>query len=320
MVLLLAGHIASVYAQYSVGEVTISTTKLAYNSGDIIEYYGAVNPADISIPIRVQVIAPDGTPGMFTTGGIAQNGSYSGGMRVEGSSGAYTLIATYNGMTATTLFYIEGVNQGTITVTTNKQSYAADDAVRVSGVVSPVSGEEVLVQVYNPDGSPYRFLSIAPNESGRYSSYMRIGGPLGIEGQYIIVATFAGVSAETHFSFANKESLANVALRAYDRGSSTLLYISSSKTSNAGVYELLIELPQEVEIRKMISTKGWSYELDGDLLSLRTETSPLEPGKRLIVRMFSGEAPESMSWMAFDSQGELADEGTAPVKKMTSRV
>lgn len=87
-----------------------------------------------------------------------------------------------------------------------------------------------------------------------------------------------------------------------------------------GIYELLIELPQEIEISRMVSTKGWSYELDGDLLSLRTETSPLEPGKRLIIRMFSGEAPESMSWMAFDLQGELADEGTAPVKKMASRV
>ena len=59
--------------------------------------------------------------------------------------------------------------------------------------------QQVNLQIYNPDGTAYPIQSASLGEDGWYSSEIQIAGKLGIEGEYRVVATYQGRSAETNF-------------------------------------------------------------------------------------------------------------------------
>jgi hypothetical protein len=92
-------------------------------------------------------------------------------------------------------------NITSVIVSTDKTSYASGEMVSISGRALPVDVSPLVIQVFTPDGHPYRFDQVYPAPDGSYSYSAKIGGKLGITGTYKVVATYYGHSAETAFYF-----------------------------------------------------------------------------------------------------------------------
>ena len=79
------------------------------------------------------------------------------------------------------------------------------NTVTISGNVGTVvAGQPVLLQVYNPNGAAYRIDQIPAADigtDGAYSYDLRIGGNLGINGEYNARVTYNQVTEETTFEF-----------------------------------------------------------------------------------------------------------------------
>lgn len=90
-----------------------------------------------------------------------------------------------------------------LTVATDKAEYTTGDDIKISGNVGAVSGTQpALIQVFNPNGAAYRFDQIKDiGADGSYSYTLKVGGKLGVTGQYNVKVTYNNVSKETTFKF-----------------------------------------------------------------------------------------------------------------------
>lgn len=94
-----------------------------------------------------------------------------------------------------------------LTVATDKAEYTTGDDIKISGNVGAVSGNQpALIQVFNPNGAAYRFDQIKDiGADGSYSYMLKVGGKLGMTGQYNVKVTYNNVSKETTFKFTSTE-------------------------------------------------------------------------------------------------------------------
>ncbi|GEM_PF-1265526 len=94
-----------------------------------------------------------------------------------------------------------------LTVSTNKQSYSGSETIVISGGVTPVAGQALLIEVFNPNGVLYRADTITPASDGTYSYDMKIGGRLGPSGTYTVVVYYNNQKAQTTFSYTNTNTI-----------------------------------------------------------------------------------------------------------------
>ena len=90
-----------------------------------------------------------------------------------------------------------------ITVETDKAAYVAGSIVTITGKVSDAilnPGQQVFLQVFNPENAPYRFDPIIPAADGSYSYSLVVGGPLGVNGEWLVKVSYAKNFAETTFN------------------------------------------------------------------------------------------------------------------------
>jgi predicted secreted protein with PEFG-CTERM motif len=117
----------------------------------------------------------------------------------------YRVIVSYDGNEVELSFDITGKatgSTGPITVKTDKTSYSSGSTVKISGVIADeilVPGQQIALQVFNPERAPYRIDPIEPEDDGSYSYSMTIGGPLGVTGQWDVKVTYNGQVGETSF-------------------------------------------------------------------------------------------------------------------------
>lgn len=96
-------------------------------------------------------------------------------------------------------------SENIITVETDDElyKYAPDDiSVIVFGRMSASliePDQQVRLQIYNPEGNTYPVHLASLREDGWYFSEIEIAGKLGIEGEYRVVVTYQGSSAEANF-------------------------------------------------------------------------------------------------------------------------
>lgn len=91
---------------------------------------------------------------------------------------------------------------GTLTVRVDKSSYGAGETITISGTVPAVlEGVPVAIQVFNPRNTMYTIDQVLPNADGTYSTTVKVGGTLGIDGIYTVKATYSGQSVQTTFTF-----------------------------------------------------------------------------------------------------------------------
>ena len=104
------------------------------------------------------------------------------------------------------------VSGSSLTVQTDQVSYMLGETVTVFGNSSePLEGLPVVIQIFNPNGEAYRFAQVDLTSTGTFSYTFDIGGELGPSGQYRIVASHGGASAETTLLFTNEQSQGSVA-------------------------------------------------------------------------------------------------------------
>jgi|GEM_PF-614064 len=117
----------------------------------------------------------------------------------------YRVIVSYDGNEVELSFDITGKatgSTGPITVKTDKTSYSSGSTVKISGVIADeilVPGQQIALQVFNPERAPYRFDPIEPEDDGTYAYSMTIGGPLGVTGEWEVKVTYNGQVGETSF-------------------------------------------------------------------------------------------------------------------------
>lgn len=91
---------------------------------------------------------------------------------------------------------------GTLTVKVDKTSYATGETITISGTVPAVlEGVPVAIQVFNPRNTMYTIDQVTPNADGTYSTTIKVGGKLGIDGIYTVKATYSGQSVQATFEF-----------------------------------------------------------------------------------------------------------------------
>jgi hypothetical protein len=78
----------------------------------------------------------------------------------------------------------------------------AGSTVTITGEIADdeiESGQQILVQIFNPENAPYRFDPLTPESDGSYSYSLVIGGPLGINGEWQVKVTYGKSNAEETF-------------------------------------------------------------------------------------------------------------------------
>jgi hypothetical protein len=91
----------------------------------------------------------------------------------------------------------------TLNVELDSESYKSGDIVTVSGNVSPVvSGQTIVVQVYNPLNRLTRIDPVSPSSNGTYSYSYKIDGPLNTQaGTYRVAVTYSQTTKEKFFTY-----------------------------------------------------------------------------------------------------------------------
>ncbi len=99
-----------------------------------------------------------------------------------------------------------------LTIKAHKTDYGAGDTITLSGTVGIVqAGQErqpvVVLQISNPINAVYRPTQVPVAADGSWSYQFKIGGMMGIRGEYRAVAIYSdGQQAETTFNFTAKEA------------------------------------------------------------------------------------------------------------------
>lgn len=88
-----------------------------------------------------------------------------------------------------------------VVVGMEKLYYTIGDTVKIAGkVTNLVDGQQVIIQIFNPDGVAYRFDQVPPSvDNGSFSYSAQIAGQLGKPGDYKVVALYGDFRAETGF-------------------------------------------------------------------------------------------------------------------------
>jgi predicted secreted protein with PEFG-CTERM motif len=119
---------------------------------------------------------------------------------------AYALMAILLASVASVALVSTANAQSTaVTVTTDKQSYAQDDQITISGTVTNIQqGQPVLIRVNNPNGALVRTEPVTNVAAdGSWSYTFPAGGPLmSPAGEYTVLATYRGITEEATFEYA----------------------------------------------------------------------------------------------------------------------
>ncbi len=188
--------------------LTARLSKTSLLAGETITVTGVV-PRVTDDPVNISILKPDGRFVVASFPEPESDESYSATLRLpstleEGED--YSVVVFYDGKEVKVSFDITGTASGSdggpISVETDKTSYSVGSTVQITGEIASdtfVPGQQITLQVFNPDKSPYRFDPIAPKSDGSYSYSMAIGGPLGVTGKWQVKVTYAGKVAETAF-------------------------------------------------------------------------------------------------------------------------
>jgi hypothetical protein len=188
--------------------LTARLSKTSLLAGETITVSGVV-PRITDDPVNISILRPDSTFIVASFPEPDSDKSYSSTLRLPSSleeDEDYTVIVSYDGKEVELSFDITGTASGSdggpITVETDKASYASGSTVEISGQIADdtfVPGNQIALQVLNPDRSPYRFDPITPESDGSYSYSLVVGGPLGVTGEWEVKVTYRGQTAETNF-------------------------------------------------------------------------------------------------------------------------
>ena len=192
--------------------LTVKLNKSSYLAGETITVTGTVPKIVVNQDVNILVYDKNS---VFT--GSAQyvqpnsDKTYSAILKLKSDltvENGYQVKVDYNNVEVKATFSITGEISGSnvMSVKTDKSTYQSGSTVKITGTVatdSIVQGMKVLIQVYNPDDSAYRFDPVDIASDGSYSYSMVVGGDLGISGMWEVKATYNGKQVKTTFDVAS---------------------------------------------------------------------------------------------------------------------
>jgi hypothetical protein len=198
------------------GGITVNLDKTSYLAGQVMTITGEVKRIAGEELVYIHIIKPDKLVAQVASTEVKSDKTYRYQLRLKSDlseSDEYKIKVTYNiEEIAEKNFAIKGTTStgADITVRTDKKDYASSDTVTISGRVSTdiiETGKQVLIRVDNPEGAAYRIDPVSVSADGLYSYEMRIGGKLGLPGEYEVTVTYGGdVEATTTFNFGETTS------------------------------------------------------------------------------------------------------------------
>lgn len=203
---------------------------------------------------------------------------------------------------------------GSLTVSFDKTTYNVGDVVTVTGK-APTT-DPMVIQVYNPNGDPYRVDQIQPGANGDYTYKFKVGGPLGVNGEFKVRVAYLDSIAEGKFTLTGgKEPLKkpepnmfNVTAKA--AGNSVKIMIKSDKKAKA-VNKIVFPVDKDLGKAKIRAPAKWKAEVSGKTVTFSTTSKPVKGGKTIILTLPS---VKTLSWETFSGSAELENGALAVVK------
>jgi predicted secreted protein with PEFG-CTERM motif len=189
--------------------LTARLSKTSALAGEAITVTGVVPRINSDELVNIVVLKPNGAfVGVSVFPEPTSDKTYSGILRLPSTleeDEDYTVVVGYDNKEVRLNFDVTGKatgSTGAITVKTDKTSYSTGSTVVINGQIADdifVEGQQVALQVYNPENAAYRFDPIEPEDDGSYSYELTIGGRLAISGEWDVKVTYNKQSAETTF-------------------------------------------------------------------------------------------------------------------------
>jgi Ca2+-binding RTX toxin-like protein len=187
---------------------TARLSKTFVLAGELLTVRGVVEEIVVDEPVNIVILGPDGRfTGVSSFPEPTSDKSYSTLLSLPISLpevDGYSVIVSYDGNDIEVHFDVIGkASSGeVITLRTDRSTYSAGPTIRIMGEIADNEvkpGQQVLLQIFNPDDAPYRFDPITPESDGSYSYSLIVGGPLGVNGEWYVKATYGKAVAETTF-------------------------------------------------------------------------------------------------------------------------
>ena len=185
--------------------LTATLDKSSYLAGEVINVSGKVSNIVIDQTVNIDIYNPDKTyAGASAFVEPATDLSFTAQLKLPSTLPAmsgYEVKLNYNGQELVKPFAITG-KIDLISVETNKDSYNSGDEVTISGKIASsqlLEGQKLVLQVYNPDGAPYRIDVVTPKTDGSYSYSMIVAGKLALSGTYNVKVSYNQKNVQTTF-------------------------------------------------------------------------------------------------------------------------
>jgi predicted secreted protein with PEFG-CTERM motif len=115
---------------------------------------------------------------------------------------AYALMAILLASVASVALVGAAYAQTTLTVETDKDSYATGDEITISGQLEATTiNQPLLIQVLDPQGNRDRLDQIDAAADGSYNYKFRAGGLMNTDGEYTVMVSYKTAEEETTFQF-----------------------------------------------------------------------------------------------------------------------
>lgn len=146
------------------------------------------------------------------------------------------------------------------TIKVDKSNYSAGEIINISGTVPAIiEGVLVEISVFNPAGTVYTIDLLTPNSDGTYSSSIKVGGKLGINGIYTVNAGYAGQNIQANFSFAGAQAQQAGTIRVEFEGN---VWNLNTSLSNGNIMRVMIDLGYTSIIVPVLTSETQNGELE----------------------------------------------------------
>ncbi|MGI0019903.1 MAG: hypothetical protein ACREAY_05490 [Nitrososphaera sp.] len=282
----------------------VKTDKLSYRTGETVSISGDVGTVS-GQQLQIEIFNSENQLYLSDRIPVSPDGSFRHSFAIQGPlgiPGPYGVVASY-GETFSQIQF--GVEAGVISVATDRRLYAPGQVVTVNGTAG--SAGEVSIAVTGPGGDEL-VRDQAQVKDGSFT-YLLAAGKLADMGNYRIVASSEGLSAETQFTVAAPG--AGLKIIAVGSVQSPYVVAKVTNTSDKSLYGVYFRLPPGSEVSMARAPSGWSTEVDESGAGF-TATSPLEPGKTIALRIWAAPTVQNIDWSGHGLDGDALT-GTAKV-------
>jgi hypothetical protein len=201
---------------------------------------------------------------------------------------------------------------GSLTISFDKTAYRAGDVVTVTGR-APTT-DPIVIQVYNPNGDPHRVDQIPPGANGNYTYKFKVGGPLGVSGEFKVRVAYLDSFADGKFTLTGgkkppkKPEPGLFSVTAKAAGNSVKVMIKSDKKAKP-VNKVVFQVGKDIDKTKVRAPAKWKAEVSSKTVTFSTTSKPVRGGKTIILTISS---TKTLSWEIFSGMPEL-EKGVAAV-------